>query len=94
MRRGEVLAAAVSVALAAGVALDLIRFPTDIASSGAAIAIPDEVLDKLALASGPLPAVLVAISPFFLLGYHLTRARHAEIIAGLEQRHGTLERGD
>jgi GPH family glycoside/pentoside/hexuronide:cation symporter len=83
--------------LAAGVALDLIRFPTALVSSGAAVTIPDEVLEKLALVSGPLPAVLVAISPFFLLGYHLTRTRHTAIVQELNRRGrtnaGTLEQG-
>ena len=73
--------------LIAGLALDAIHFPTDLASRGSAVAIPDEILTKLALISGPLPAALVAIAPLFLLGYHLTRKKHAEIIAGLEQRH-------
>lgn len=71
--------------LIAGLALDLIRFPTDLAARPG-MAIPDTVLEKLALVSGPLPAAFAALSPIFLIGYHLTRKRHAEIIAGLEQR--------
>lgn len=74
--------------LIAGLALDAIRFPTDLASKGSALTIPDDVIDKLALISGPLPAAFVAVSPLFLFGYHLTRRRHADIIAGLEARHG------
>jgi GPH family glycoside/pentoside/hexuronide:cation symporter len=73
--------------LIAGVALDVIRFPTDLASKGPAPVIPHEVLAKLGLIAGPLPAAFAALAPLFLFGYHLTRKRHAEIIAGLEQRH-------
>ena len=43
-------------------------------------------LDKLALISGPLPALFAMVSPLFLIGYHLTRKRHAQIIADLEKR--------
>jgi GPH family glycoside/pentoside/hexuronide:cation symporter len=70
--------------LIAGIALDLIRFPTDL---GAGAVIPPPVLAKLGLIAGPLPALFVAVAPLFLLGYHLTRRRHAEIIAGLDARH-------
>ena len=72
--------------LIAGVALDLIHFPTDLASRAPGFTIPADVLSKLALISGPLPAVFAALSPLFLIGYHLTRKRHARIIADLEQR--------
>lgn len=72
--------------LIAGLALDAIHFPTDLATRGADTPIAQEVLDKLALISGPLPAAFAALSPLFLVGYHLTRRRHAEIIADLEQR--------
>ena len=44
------------------------------------------MLAKLALISGPLPAAFAALSPLFLIGYHLTRKKHARIIADLEQR--------
>jgi GPH family glycoside/pentoside/hexuronide:cation symporter len=72
--------------LIAGIALDVIRFPTDLASRAPGQAIPVEVLDRLAMISGPLPALFAMVSPLFLLGYHLTRKRHAQIIADLEQR--------
>ncbi len=71
--------------LIAGIALDVIHFPTNLASQPGVI-IPTEVLEKLALISGPLPAVFAAVSPLYLFGYHLTRKRHARIIAELEQR--------
>lgn len=72
--------------LIAGIALDVIRFPTDLASRAPGAAIPQYILDKLALISGPLPALFAMVSPLFLIGYHLTRKRHAQIIADLEQR--------
>jgi GPH family glycoside/pentoside/hexuronide:cation symporter len=72
--------------LIAGLALDAIRFPTDLASRGPDAVIPGPVLDRLALISGPLPAVIAALAPLFLFGYHLTRQKHAKIIADLEQR--------
>lgn len=72
--------------LIAGLALDAIHFPTDLAAKGAALTIPNEVAAKLGLIAGPLPAAFSAIAPLFLLGYHLTRKKHAQIIAELEQR--------
>lgn len=78
--------------LIAGIALDVIHFPTDLASRAPGQPIPVEVLDKLALISGPLPALFAMVSPLFLLGYHLTRKRHAQIIADLEQRNADKAR--
>ncbi|MBA3050886.1 MAG: MFS transporter [Alphaproteobacteria bacterium] len=78
--------------LIAGIALDVIHFPTDLASRAPGQPIPVEVLDKLALISGPLPALFAMVSPLFLLGYHLTRKRHAQIIADLEARNAAKAR--
>jgi GPH family glycoside/pentoside/hexuronide:cation symporter len=78
--------------LIAGIALDLIRFPQDIAARGSGFAVPDEVLAKLGLIGGPLPAAFAALAPLFLLGYRLTRKRHAEIIEDLDRRHAALAR--
>ena len=72
--------------LIAGLALDVIHFPTNLASAGPGLTIPNDVLEKLALISGPLPAAIAALAPLFLFGYHLTRKRHAQIIAELELR--------
>lgn len=77
--------------LVAGVALDIIQFPVDLASGGGAIPIPDEVLHKLALISGPLPAAFAALAPLFLFGYHLTRSKHARIVQQLAERHEAAE---
>lgn len=71
--------------LIAGIALDLIQFPNDLASRPH-VAISADILEKLALISGPLPGLFAAVSPLFLLGYHLTRKRHAEILEALAQR--------
>ena len=72
--------------LIAGVALDAIHFPGDLASRGPDVVIPAEVLNKLALASGPLPGLIAFAAPLFLFGYRLTRERHAGIIVALEAR--------
>lgn len=72
--------------LIAGVALDAIDFPTDLATKGAALPIPGDVIAKLGLIAGPLPAAFSAIAPLFLLGYHLTRKKHAQIVDALEAR--------
>ncbi|WP_417317208.1 MFS transporter [Emcibacter sp.] len=78
--------------LIAGLALDAIMFPTDIAAKGDSLVIPTQVLDKLGLISGPLPAAFAALSPLFLFGYHLTRKKHKQIIADLEQRNAENNR--
>jgi GPH family glycoside/pentoside/hexuronide:cation symporter len=78
--------------LVAGLALDAIRFPADLASKGATVAIPHGVIEKLGLIAGPLPAVVIATAPLFLFGYRVTRKRHAEIITALEQRHAEAAR--
>lgn len=72
--------------LIAGVALDVIHFPTHLAAVGSALTIPSDVLAKLGLIAGPLPAAFAAIAPMFLFGYHLTRKKHTQIIAELEQK--------
>jgi GPH family glycoside/pentoside/hexuronide:cation symporter len=79
--------------LIAGLALDAIHFPTDLAARGSALTIPSEVVTKLGLIAGPLPAAFSAIAPLFLLAYHLTRNRHAQIIVELEQRHADKAAG-
>jgi GPH family glycoside/pentoside/hexuronide:cation symporter len=74
--------------LIAGVALDAIGFPADLAARGPGFVIPADVIHRLGLISGPLPAAFIALAPLFLFGYRLTRERHAEIIALLQERHG------
>jgi GPH family glycoside/pentoside/hexuronide:cation symporter len=62
-----------------GVALDLIGFPQDLAKSGANLALPADVVTKLGLVHGTLPAVLGAAGAIVLLGYRISRAELARI---------------
>lgn len=71
--------------LIAGLALDVIRFPANLAAQGST-PIPEDVLVKLGLIAGPLPAALTVIAPVFLFWYQLTRQRHTQVIAELEKR--------
>ena len=80
--------------LIAGVALDAIGFPTDLAQRGPHYVVSAELIHRLGLISGPLPAILVAFAPLFLFGYRLTRKRHDEIIASLAERHGARADGE
>ncbi len=70
----------------AGVALDLIHFPTAIASKGAGLQLPHAVARNLGLVSGPLPAAITLLAPVVLLAYGLSKAKHADILAGLGRR--------
>jgi GPH family glycoside/pentoside/hexuronide:cation symporter len=72
--------------LIAGIALDAIHFPTDLATRAPGLPIAPDVIEKMALISGPLPAAFAALSPLFLIGYHLTRTKHRAIIADLDNR--------
>jgi GPH family glycoside/pentoside/hexuronide:cation symporter len=77
--------------LIAGVALDLIRFPTGLGSDPAAIAaMPAAMLLKLGLIYGPDVAVITALSAASLLGYRLSRRAHADIQGELSARRAAL----
>jgi GPH family glycoside/pentoside/hexuronide:cation symporter len=67
----------------AGIALDLIAFPT---GTDTPQQLSDGLLRNLGLIAGPLPALVTLIAPVALLGYRLTRSRHATILADLEHR--------
>jgi len=73
----------------AGLALDLIAFPTR-AEPGT---VPDEKLFLLGLAVGPCMMLLFLLSLFFLRRYRITRARYVEIFAELERRNGRVVGG-
>jgi Na+/melibiose symporter-like transporter len=60
----------------AGLALDLIAFPTQAAPGQ----VPDEKLFLLGLAVGPCMFVLYLLTLVFLRRYRITRARHQEIL--------------
>jgi len=70
----------------AGVALDVIRFPSAAASAGGDLQLAPEVFRNLGLISGPLPAVITLIAPIILVGYTLSRTRHADILRDLDTR--------
>ena len=66
-------------ALIAGVAMDAIHFPSNLAANGAALHLEPEVLRNLGLISGPLPALMTAFAAFTMFGYGLNRRKHADI---------------
>jgi GPH family glycoside/pentoside/hexuronide:cation symporter len=70
----------------AGVALDLIHFPTSIAAKSADLRLPAEVVRDLGLISGPLPAVITLFAPLALCAYALSQAKHSAILAELKRR--------
>jgi GPH family glycoside/pentoside/hexuronide:cation symporter len=70
----------------AGVALDVIHFPAAIAAKGGDVQLPADVIRHLGLVAGPLPAAITLIAPIILLGYRLSRRRHAAILTELAQR--------
>jgi GPH family glycoside/pentoside/hexuronide:cation symporter len=70
----------------AGVALDLIRFPAAAAAKGGDLTLAPDVIRNLGLVAGPLPAAITLLAPLALLGYTLSRRRHAAIVADLAER--------
>lgn len=76
----------------AGVALDLIAFPTGAEASQPLSA---DVIRNLGFVSGPLPAMITLVAPLALAAYTLTRERHAEILTELDHRRksGTADAG-
>jgi GPH family glycoside/pentoside/hexuronide:cation symporter len=74
-------------ALLAGVALDLIGFPSDIASrSAASVEIPAKTINHLGLAYGPGAALIGFISVALMFGYRLNRSEYARIRGELDRR--------
>jgi GPH family glycoside/pentoside/hexuronide:cation symporter len=71
--------------LLAGVALDLIDFPTDLATHPSQ-AIAPLVIDKLGLVYGPIAASIGLIAAAVLIPYKLDRTEHARIRAELARR--------
>lgn len=70
----------------AGVALDVIRFPTAEAAKGGNVVLDPEIVRNLGLVCGPLPAAITLLAPIILLGYTLSRQRHATILQELAER--------
>ncbi|HEY1447955.1 MAG TPA: MFS transporter [Caulobacteraceae bacterium] len=74
-------------ALFAGVALDLIHFPTDLANRlGASLRINQEVVNNLGLIYGPGVALIYVGAVVAFLFYRLDRSAYADIQRGLEAR--------
>lgn len=73
--------------LLAGVALDLIRFPSDIGQK-VGVVVPQDVQVRLVLVWGPIPAIIAVISMVIFASYGITRARHAAIAASLRRSGG------
>jgi GPH family glycoside/pentoside/hexuronide:cation symporter len=76
----------------AGVALDVIRFPTAAAAKGGDVALAPDVIRHLGLVAGPLPALITLAAPIILLGYTLSRRRHADILSDLSTRRASADR--
>nr|WP_302054116.1 MFS transporter [Sphingomonas tagetis] len=70
----------------AGVALDVIQFPTAAAAKGGELSLAPELIRNLGLVAGPLPATITLIAPLALLGYTLSRQRHMAILSDLAKR--------
>ena len=66
----------------AGITLDAIAFPRQAAPGS----VPAEKLTALGIAVGPIMMALYLVALVFLARYHLTRARHTEILGELERR--------
>ena len=73
-------------AFIAGVALDAIHFPSNIAAQGAHIHIAADTLRNLGIIFGPLPALMDVVGTMFIFRYRLTRQKHATILAELNAR--------
>lgn len=70
--------------LIAGVALDLIRWPTGPAIQSAADIAPDTIF-RLGVVYGPAVAIFAVVSIWCYTHYRLTRRRHEEILVALRE---------
>ncbi|MGD0142969.1 MAG: MFS transporter [Rhizomicrobium sp.] len=73
-------------AFIAGIALDAIYFPSNIAAQGAHLHLTAGTIRNLGLVYGPLPALMTLVGLIFMFRYHLTRAKHANILVELNAR--------
>jgi Na+/melibiose symporter-like transporter len=73
----------------AGVMLDVIDIPRGV---GAASVTPDKVR-ALGLAVGPGLMAFYFLTLFFMTRYRITRERHREVLAALDERRRASERG-
>lgn len=72
--------------LIGGIGLDLIAFPQS-ATPGA---VDQEVLFRLGMLYGPMVLGFAVVAVWCYSKYHLTRARHAEVLAALAARRGQV----
>jgi GPH family glycoside/pentoside/hexuronide:cation symporter len=80
-------------ALVAGLGLDLIGFPTDLAAkAGPAFTIAAPTLTRLGLVIGPGAGAIYMISTLIFLAYRLDRPAYAKIQQTLEERRLAAER--
>lgn len=70
----------------AGLALDVVHFPSGLAAKGGELVLTSDISRNLGVIAGPVPAAITLIAPIIFLGYTLTRARHAEILKVLARR--------
>ncbi|HEV2364607.1 MAG TPA: MFS transporter [Caulobacteraceae bacterium] len=83
----SVKVAAAGGAAVAGVGLDLIGFPTALASKGGMAAhIPPAAITRLGLLFGPGGAAIIALSGIIFFAFGLTRSKHEDILASLSER--------
>ena len=68
----------------AGLALDFIRFPRDVASITGTL--PPDVVDTLGLIQGPVAAAIGVTAALLLLGYRIDRTALARIQTTLAER--------
>lgn len=73
--------------LVAGVALDLIRFPKEVAGH-VGVVLPEDVQTRLVMIWGPGAAVVAVISMLIFMSYGITRSRHADIAEALRVKRG------
>ncbi|ACG79458.1 Na+/melibiose symporter [Phenylobacterium zucineum HLK1] len=74
--------------LISGFALDLIRFPKDVGRQVGAV-LPEPLLQRVVFSWTLVPAILVLVGMAILLGYDISRRRHAEIAAALNGAHSS-----
>lgn len=80
--------------LIAGIALDAIHFPADIANRGLHPYLPTATVHGLGWISGPLPAAITALCVLPLLMYSLDQEKYRAIKQALNERKGaSLSRG-
>ena len=72
--------------LVAGLALQMMAFPTDLVKEGAlSINLPQQTINLLGLAYGPGAGLLSLAAILTFITYRIDRKRHAEIIAALRE---------